>query len=378
MKNWKILSLTLSFTSILLSGFVTRGATAESLTISDNGSGSTSEVHAEATQNTNVSQENTGSVENNVQTDSNTGNNSVSDNTGGDTAIQTGDVTTEVVVTNTLNQNAAATGCCPQGSVNGSISGNGSDSTNGLNISYTTNTNINSNNTTNITNNINGSANTGNNSADDNNGNVSIKTGDILVTEKITNRFNINKVEVGIDGHGDFDLSIFGNGSGSVNNINFTDDSEVTIITTNIASIINTSNWDLNTGNNSADRNIGNVDLETGDIVFKSEIINEGNINDVKVPCCDKPKPIEPPIVPPKEEKPPKDNPKKDNGDDDGDDDGDGKGGGDILGSTTGSVLPETGINLFILALIGNIAMLFLGTYLRLRSGRSPAVRLSI
>jgi hypothetical protein len=377
MKNLKLLSLTLSVTSVLLSGVVTR-VTAESISITGNGAESASTVQANMSQTTNVAQTNTADVNNNTNVTSNTGNNSASGNNG-DAAIQTGSTTTQVANNTAVNSNVAAGGCCPTESVTGSISGNGSNSTNGLNITQSNATNVTSTNNTTIINNIYGKANTGNNTANYNNGNVSITTGSIYVSEKVTNKFNTNTVEFGFGNDGGVDLSIKGNGSDSENTISYNKNNNVDIITTNIASIVNESDWDLNTGNNFADKNIGNVDLKTGDIVFQSVITNEGNINDVKVMCCKEEKPETPPTTttPPTQNNNPKPDDKPTGNGKGGNGNGNGKG-GDTLGAAIGKVLPATGLNLFVLALIGNIALLFLGMYLRLRSGRSPTVAFAI
>lgn len=83
-----------------------------------------------------ITQTNTSSVANTVVTSANTGNNTATFNTGGHTAILTGDVKQKIAITNTGNTNIATTssGCCPGGNTSVTISGNGAGSHNAVTI----------------------------------------------------------------------------------------------------------------------------------------------------------------------------------------------------------------------------------------------------
>lgn len=355
---------------------ITSSVHAEEMVISGNGEGSANNVQINASNTSSVAQNNTASVDNTVAVDANTGGNSASDNTGGNTNIDTGNVDATVNVDNQMNASVAQLGCCPTG-IEGLISGNGSDSSNNVTFNATTNTTIVSNNNANITTTIHGFANTGNNTANGNVGNVSIKTGNIKASENISNK-NINISEtVGTAGiGGDVFLKIDGNGSESVNDVSVTLDTALSIFKNNFASITNDTDWDLNTGGNQANGNIGNVDLRTGDILFESTIENGPiNVDKVTVVCCDKPgenppppPPPPPPVIPPPTVvPPPTDNPPSGPGPDNKP----GKG-GETLGAAIGGVLPVTGNFAIIFLTIGGFLMMLMGWYLRLRSGNAP------
>ena len=153
---------------------------ADEITVSGNAEGSTNNVNVSTTQTTQTEQTNTAEITNNVEIDANTGDNTANENAG-DVNITTGDVNaTSEIINAGINQNYVEAGCC-NGELAINISGNGSDSNNTVGYSSNNNTNVSINNNANISNSVNGSANTGYNSANQNNGSVSIKTGDIAV-----------------------------------------------------------------------------------------------------------------------------------------------------------------------------------------------------
>ncbi|EKE00086.1 MAG: hypothetical protein ACD_22C00093G0001 [uncultured bacterium] len=344
---------------------------AEEISVSGNGSDSTSTANISFNNNTAVSQDNTANITNNVDINADTGNNTADNNTNGDVSITTGDIDiTSNIENNGINQNSVQTGCC-QGGVDIGISGNGSDSDNTVNFTQNNNTNIDVNNNANVTNNVNGKANTGYNSANNNtNGNVSISTGSIKVSDTIKNNsINVYDIHASSGSVGDTSILIADNGSNSDNSITFTDEQNVVIEVDNSAVIENNSAWDLNTGHNDASGNTGgDVSITTGDILLTSTIDNSKiNVGLVDVDCC---KPDQGGNNPPPDVTPPPPtitptqpcvsncNPSNDN---------------PSQGSTPGEVLPVTGASSSLLLLaIANILMLFLGWYLRLRSGRSP------
>ena len=152
----------------------------------------------------------------------------------------------------------------------------------------------------------------------------------------------------------------------------FVDSSNTNINVNNSANIVNNSRWDLNTGKNEANGNVGDVSITTGDIVFNSTIENSKiNVGLVDIECCedeeddedkpgpdDNPRPPDPPLKP---TSPPcvqncgSSNPTS-------------------QGGPNGEVLPVTGSASLLFLAIANIVMFFMGWYLRLRSGRSPNI----
>ena len=144
------------------------------------------------------------------------------------------------------------------------------------------------------------------------------------------------------------------------------DTSGIQVDIENRANIENKSEWDLNTGNNEANGNNGDVSIETGDILFASTIDNSGiNEGIVDVDCCEDEGGPGPDPTPPN---PPDSNNNSNNGSSSGSSSSSGGSGG----PTAGEVLPVTGApSLMFLALI-NVIMFFMGWYLRLRSGNSP------
>jgi hypothetical protein len=99
----------------LVSIFLVSYAHAETLNISvsGNGDGSTNTVTVDQTSTVTVQQSNNATVVNDITSNQNTGGNTVNGNSGGDTSIHTGDVQTNVHVTNNLNGNLAqVNNCC--------------------------------------------------------------------------------------------------------------------------------------------------------------------------------------------------------------------------------------------------------------------------
>ena len=136
----------------------------------------------------------------------------------------------------------------------------------------------------------------------------------------------------------------------------------------------------LITGDNTADRNTdGDVDIKTGDVKVVTKIENDVNKSEVVVECgCEEEKP--------EEEKPPKEEEEKPVGAPVGSSNPPTKAAekpseqkkGEVLSAAIGDILPATGTPWFILAILGNLVMLLLGTVLRLRSGRSPGLAYAI
>jgi len=354
---------------------------AEDLIITDNGANSNNNVSVSSNQQNTVQQTSTATVENNTVTNSNTGNNSASDNKG-ETAVQTGDTNTTVSSqTSANNSSATINNCCSDQGTTAVVSGNAQGSTNNLSISNNTTNTTSVTNTATVITNVTGSANTGGNKANDNRGPVSIKTGSIYVNEAVKNGpINTSAVSIASNGNPSVLIKISGNARDSVNNVSVLNNKTNIVSITNITNIINNSIWDVNTGNNKANDNDGDVAIKTGDI-HTNVMIDNGPINasTVTVNDCGCKKDDNPPVTPPSNPPSNPSNPSNPggNGGGGGSSSGGGSGAGSVLGAA-GSILPATGNYWYFLLLMGNGLLLALGTYLRLRSGRSPAFAFAI
>lgn len=267
------------------------------ITVTGNGNESVNEVAVQTTTTTTVQQTNEADISNNVVTDANTGGNTASGNTGGNTSIDTGDVAQNVTVETAVNASSIETPCCNGGDTKIEVTGNGSGSQNSVDLTKSQETNITISQDADVKNSVNGTANSGKNTANNNNGNVSIETGEIHVSGGIQNGpINVHDVFAPAPGDG-LSVKISGNGAGSGNNISLNIFDPTSVFITSNADIDNFVNWDLNTGENVADGNNGDVTIRTGDIFFDFFIKNGPiNIGGVEIPCCRLP--LIPPLPP--------------------------------------------------------------------------------
>lgn len=260
-------------------------ASAVELVISGNGSESNNTITAQVETEVQVVQENNASVENNVDIDSNTGENTASDNSG-NVSIQTGDTNNDIGIENELNTSQVEVECCGDDQTL-EISGNGESSNSSINSQIGINTTIVSTQNADIKNNINGTTNTGNNSANGNDGDVSIKTGDINVEGDVKNVANLSFISATVGNGNKLSAKIANILGNSVNNISVKLISDTEVITDYTADISNDINWDLNTGGNIANSNLGDVSFTTGDIFFDFAVFNDPiNVGGVDIDCC--------------------------------------------------------------------------------------------
>jgi hypothetical protein len=370
MKNLtkKLISSILTLT-IIMYGIFTPVALAEEIIITGNGADTVNNANVSTTSETTVVQNNDANIDNNINVDANTGNNSANENTGDNVAIQTGNSNVSTSVQNNANTSVASVNnCCPTNGVNAVISGNGADSRNNLNYSSVNSLNIDVNQAANIDNNIDIKANTGHNSASRNVGDVSIKTGNIWVDNEIANRTNFSKVTAARAGSLSALLKISGNGASSLNAILFNNENNTNINVNNFAKIDNDVDLDLNTGNNTANKNVGDVNIATGDIEARVAIKNLANISIVDVTCgCvpEKEKEKKPEALPPiTTTSIPTTTPTA----------GVNAPASQVIAAAMGEILPSTGSNMFYLALAGNMMMLITGAYLKKRSGITTGI----
>lgn len=296
--RFKFKSILLLALSVLLvaTSLMTTLARADEFIITGNGDGSDNQITATDTSTTNVTQTSSADVTNNVDTSATTGENQVNSNTG-DVSITTGDIHEDVTVKNSFNSSSVETPCCPSDTTL-DISGNGSNSQNTIDLTTSDTNTIEVNQTADITNNVAGSANTGDNQANSNGGNVTIETGSIWAESSIKNGpVNFFSVTSGVGG-GNLFAGISGNGPGSVNNILASFGFGNNVYVNNDFDVNNDVSWDLNTGRNTANGNMGDVSIRTGDIFLNVLIENIANLGKVVVDCCPG-EPEEPPVEPP-------------------------------------------------------------------------------
>lgn len=257
------------------------------ISVSDNGSGSANEVNTQQESQTEVAQTNTSEVGNNVEISASTGENDASDNTGGDIAVETGDIASQTTVENSGNLSVADTGCC-QSETDVSVNDNGANSENHVEVVQVSNVNTETDQNVKIQNNIQGIANTGDNSANDNTGgDVSIDTGNIQASSQVINGpVNTSIVQV-LSGSGDVQAIVSGNGYDSHNILKAYIDNLTNSYTNSVSDIENNIFWDLNTGGNEANFNTdGDIVINTGDIDLAVIIKNLVNFNFTKIDCC--------------------------------------------------------------------------------------------
>ena len=347
-------------------------AHAEEFTITGNGQDSSNSVAVSSQNQTTTQQTNTANVNNNTSDNTNTGNNSANNNNGA-AAVTSGNAATTTNVTTDANHNQAdVQNCNCTNSGTATVANNGANSSN--NVIYSSNTTnvVNSTNTAHITTVTIGNVNTGNNHANNNLGDVSIKSGNINVKENIKTITGSNDVHLATGDQGIFSIDISGNGKGSVNNVTLTQNQNNIVTVSNVADILNLNIWNVITGNNKANDNHGNVSITSGDVNLALDIQNVANSNNVTVDCgCVTPPPPPPPCKENCGPVNPPSNPPSNTNPNTGPNVGSNPG-PSVLAATTGPALPATGNPWILLAIIGNLLMLFFGAVLRLKSGRSP------
>ncbi len=262
---------------------------AQELIISGNGSSSTSEVLVNTNNTESISQSNTANIVNNIEVIANTGNNNASDNTSGSVTISTGDVLTDLVVSNNINSATVNNSCCDvENNSSVSIVGNGSGSDNSVVLNINDENSIVVNQYANIENKVIGTANTGNNSANNNTSSeVTILTGDIKVNIKINNY----PVNTSLVNFGNSPLSVFANisdnGANTTNYVSANINKPKFVGVNNYFVANNISYWDLKTGGNTASGNTSSkVLIKTGNVFFDLLISNAANIGGVDLGCC--------------------------------------------------------------------------------------------
>jgi len=293
-----------------------------------NGSDSTNNANAQSVSASTLIQDNQATILNSMGLGATSGHNTASDNTGGDSAITTGDANVSGTVITTANTNAAGVSmsefnipnnqvgdyildfsanciynCTSENSV--SNTGNGAGSNNNASNVNVVDTGTFQTNNANIDNSLVLKANSGDNRADRNTGGDSaITTGDANVSANALTLANNNiqgQILYGVvniygDLHGDIifpedqftnccgtstgSVSNIGNGTDSTNTATGSVSTTDTTVQTNVASINNNLDLNAQTGDNTTSRNTdGSSGITTGDSNVTASVVNVANSN---------------------------------------------------------------------------------------------------
>lgn len=283
--------------ALLLNALTPLALADTSLDITGNGSSSQNTVSTSTNQSSTVVQNNTATVNNSVTSNSSTGGNRANDNTGGDVTIDTGNATSNVDVSTEVNKNIADLSGCTTCGGNSSvtISGNGSQSRNSVDLSSSTDnaSQVFQTNKADITNDITANSQTGHNDANRNTGgDVLVLTGHAQSNVDVRNAANANIATTGGNGGnggGSLDAKITGNGSYSNNDIQLENNRSTTVVQDNYADIYNNVTANAKTGHNRANDNTGgDVTIDTGNALADTRIANLANFNAADLGCgCD-------------------------------------------------------------------------------------------
>jgi hypothetical protein len=259
------------------------------ITVSGNGSSSTSYANVTNSSTTNVTQTNYADIDNNVSGSASTGGNSANGNTGGAVNVTTGDASVSNTVANSANQNYANVSCaCDNGDTLVKIAGNGTGSNNTAKLDNKNYVDVDQKNIADFDNHVWGEAKTGWNAANGNTGgSVSVTTGDASVDNSVSNWANGNSAVVGGgDGMGSTSLMILGNGSDSTSLVSLKMNNDVDLDQFNYADFDNHVGGKAKTGANSANDNTGGaVDITTGDASVDNSVDNMANFNSADLNC---------------------------------------------------------------------------------------------
>jgi len=263
-------------------------ASTTTLEIVGNGRGTDNTVSFTTTNTTSVVQSNNAEIDNYVAVEANTGDNTAEDNVGGDVSVTTGDVEVDAEMANTANSNVAnVSGCC-EVDVNATIEGNAAETSNVAVVDSVTATDVYQMNNADVENTVEVSASTGDNDAKDNlGGDVSVETGDVKVKPvKISNSLNSNSADVGGSGGVSASAYIVGNGRESDNTISLGLLRQSLVVQDNNADVENYVGVEAETGDNTAEDNVGgDVSIDTGDVDVSAEFDTMSNFNWADVGC---------------------------------------------------------------------------------------------
>jgi len=296
----KKLGASITAGEILLSTFAVPAFADTNLLESGNGTGTIQNVNVNSNNNTTSVQSNNAVVTNTVTSNSTTGDNDSSANTGGNVAINTGSTSSTTQIQNNLNSNqaqvAGCASCGTTGSLNAAITGNGANSTDNTNVNNNSNVSAFQNNNAIVNNHVDTNSTTGNNTANANTGgagggSVAINTGWAVANTAVGTQANANVAVVGGAANGNVaggtNLLESGNGTGSHNNVNLSSNQSAQVAQDNSAYVTNYVTSNLKTGLNDASANtgVGSVAINTGAAVANTALGTSVNENVAAVGC---------------------------------------------------------------------------------------------
>lgn len=265
--------------------------------IEGNGAFSNNVVNLTSNGTTAVNQNNNAYVNNDVDADADTGDNSAKWNTGGDVTVNTGNATVNTSVSTQANSNWAkispVAGSGSSTEVALRILGNGVGSNNFIGATLAKITSVDQSNSAYVNNDVDADADTGDNKAKFNTGgDVTIDTGNAKVTANVDNMVNFNSADVDCGCAFGLLAKIDGNGVGG-EEIREDDPNVITADLTSLqvvgqgngANLYNDVDGDSDTGDNSAKWNTGEADASsdpsvvTGDATDNVGVSNSGNVN---------------------------------------------------------------------------------------------------
>lgn len=262
------------------------------ITVSDNGAFSDSNVKVSNDSTVKVNQTNDANIVNKVNSNASTGGNSANFNTGGDTYVQSGPATSKTTVNNAANLNQASLpscGSCEGSAANVTVSGNGGYSDNTVNLDNDKKVFLNQNNDANVKNYIDANASTGGNESKFNTGGATaVIAGAAKSTVDVNNLVNANVATLGggNGSAGNASVTISDNGAFSDSLVKLGGDSVVILDQDNDANIKNVVDANASTGKNDAKFNTG------GDVYVQSlgattdvTVDNAANFNFASVDC---------------------------------------------------------------------------------------------
>lgn len=276
--------------ALVMSTFAPAVLADDTTTISGNGSSSTNSVILESTDTSTVVQNNTATISNNITSNVTTGGNQANDNTNGTVAVGTGNATSLVDVSTTVNSNRLLPSTTASSNTTTTITDNGSGSLNTATSSQVSDTSYYQDNAATVNNAVASDASTGNNFADRNTGgDVALITGHAANDVSVSTMANANEILPSMTNgaaSGALNTTISGNGSSSTNTATSVRSRIGTVVQSNNAFINNAVAASTNTGNNFANDNTnGFVTVDTGMASALVTVDNLANFNVASLPA---------------------------------------------------------------------------------------------
>lgn len=279
MKIRKAIATFSAITLVLLYSVVPVYAVERKASNENTGADSINSATTSTTNSTTVSNENTAKVTNNVSSDANTGGNTASYNTGSG-SVKTGDASTSVSVSTTVNTNTtdvSCGGCTGPGDTTVQNKNTGANSENTVSAETSNTVAVNNSNDATVKNKLSADSNSGDNKANYNTGNASVTTGDAEANVDVKTDVNHNETTIG-GGAGSGGTLTLGNQSTGANSVNVVAASMangVMVNNHNDADLSTTVDAYAYTGDNKANYNTGNASVKTGNATIDDVYVDQ-------------------------------------------------------------------------------------------------------